>query len=93
MDRSASAVGRSELWGAAADASSVCCGIGNQGQLGTDDIGDRVLGDSYTFDQKLRLVTSPNVDSQISTTGILSAVYGQMLHSSGGLIYRPGEWS
>ena len=88
MDRSGISGGPLELLGAAADASSVCCGIGNQGQLvhyGRPGIGRflHVRSEAAAGD------VSAMVDSQISTTGILSAVYGQMLHSSGGLIYRP----
>lgn len=75
-----------ELWGAATDSSVACCGMGDEEELSTDRLGDRGLAYNYTFDEKLRLVTSPDVDSETPTD---DQVYGQTLHSSGGLIYRP----
>jgi sugar lactone lactonase YvrE len=78
-----------ELWGATTDSSVACCGMGDEEELSTDDLGDRVLAYNYTFDQKLRLVTSPDLDSQTSTNDLFNQVYGQTLHSGGGLIYRP----
>lgn len=80
-----------ELWGASTDSSVACCGIGDELELSTDDLGDRALASNYTFDQKVRLVTSPDLDSQTSTTDLFNQVYGQTLHSSGGLIFRPFE--
>jgi sugar lactone lactonase YvrE len=76
-----------QLWSSTTDSAVQCCGYGDQEQLATDDAGDRVLGDSYTFDPQLRVVTTPAPVTLVVNGR--SLVYGESLHSSGSLIYLP----
>jgi hypothetical protein len=56
-------------------------------QLATDDLGERLLGDSYTYDTSLRRLTTSAPDSYLVSGR--NPVGGEKLHSSGGLIYLP----
>jgi IPT/TIG domain len=56
-------------------------------QIATTDSGDRLLGDSYTYDTSLRRVTTSAPDSTLVHSRDL--VLGEKLHSSGSLVYMP----
>ena len=56
-------------------------------RLTTDGLGERLLGDSYTYDTSLRRLTTSAPDSYLVSGRNLIA--GEKVHSSGGLIYLP----
>jgi len=77
-----------DLWQAANDSSVKEIGFtGGVSQLATTDTGDRVLGDSYTYDTLLRQLTTPAPVSALISGRYL--VLGEKLHSSGSLVYMP----
>ncbi len=80
--------GTLDVWEAQLDGSAKAMFYsGTINQLATSDPGDRLLGDSTTFDISLRRLTTLAPDSVLVANR--SLVLGEKLHASGGLIYKP----
>ncbi len=80
--------GALDIWQAGSDGSTKeMFYTGNIDQLATDDLGERLLGDSSTYDTSLRRLTTLAPDSTLVSAR--SLVLGEQLHSSGSLIYVP----
>jgi hypothetical protein len=80
--------GALDIWNAQSDSSAKeIFYTGGIDQLATTDLGDRLLGDPYTYDTSFRRVTTLAPDSYLVSDRNL--VLGEKLHASGSLIYLP----